>query len=78
MVVSLKAFARVIYNQDLTIHTDHLNLLYNKLPSQRNMRLRLLLEEYHPTLVHITGVDNDAAYALSRLGCIDKARDLIT
>ena len=34
IVQGLKAFSGVIRRQDLTIHTYHLNLLYNKLPSQ--------------------------------------------
>ena len=38
IVKGLKAFAGVIRGQDLTVHTDHLNLLYNKLPSQRMTR----------------------------------------
>ena len=38
-------------------------------------RWRLLLEEYHPKVVHIKGVDNDAADALSRLDITDKAND---
>ena len=36
----------------------------------------MLLEEYHPKVVHIKGVDNDAADALSRLDLIEKADDL--
>ena len=75
IVKGLKAFAGVIPGQDLTVHTDHLNLLYNKLPSQRMTRWRLLLEEYHPKVVHIAGVDNDASDALSRLDITDKAND---
>ena len=42
-VEGLKAFSGVIRGQDLTVHTDHLNLLYSKLPSQRMTRWRLLL-----------------------------------
>ena len=38
-------------------------------------RWRLLLEEYSPKVVHIAGVDNDAADALSRLDITDKAND---
>ena len=38
-------------------------------------RWRLLLEEYHPKVEHISGVDNDAADALSRLDITDKAND---
>ena len=72
IVEGLKAFAGVIRGQDLTVHTDHLNLLYSKLPSQQMTRWRLLLEEYHPKVVHISGVDNDAADALSRLDLTDK------
>ena len=72
IVEGLKAFAGVICSQDLTVHTDHLNLLYNKLPNQRMMRWRLLLEEYNPKVVHVAGVDNDAAGVLSILDLIDK------
>ena len=75
IVEGLKAFAGVIRGQDLTVHTDHLNLLYNKLPSQRMTRWRLLLEKYHPKVVHIAGLENDAADALSRLDITDKAND---
>ena len=63
IVKGLKAFAGVICGQDLIVHTDHLNLLYNKLPIQRMTRWRLLLEEYHPKVVHIKGEDNDEADA---------------
>ena len=76
IVEGLKAFAGVIRGQDLTVYTNHLNLLYNKLPSQRIMRWQLLLEEYHPKVVHIKGIDNDAADALSRLDLTDKSDDL--
>ena len=69
----LKAFSGVIRGQDSTVHTDQLNLLYNKLPSQQITRWRLLLEGYNPKVVHISGVDNDIADALSRLDLIDKA-----
>jgi hypothetical protein len=78
IVEGLKTFKGVIRGQDLTIHTDHMNLLYQKLPSQRMMRWRLLLEEFHPKVVHIKGIDNDAADALSRLDMTNKEYDLIT
>jgi hypothetical protein len=38
IVEGVKAFEGIILGQDLTIYTDHLNLLYQKLPSQRMMR----------------------------------------
>ena len=77
IIEGLKTFSGVIRGQDLTVHTDHLNLLYNKLPHQRMTRWRLLLEEYHSKLVHISGVDNNAVDALSRLDITDKANNAI-
>ena len=77
IVKGLKAFAGVICCQDLTVHTDSSNLLYNKLLSQKMMRWRLLLKEYNPKVVHSAGTDNDAADTLSRLDPTDKADDLI-
>ena len=78
IVEGLKAFAKVICCQEITVHTDHLNQLFNKLPSQHMMQWRLLLEKYHPQVVHIAGIDNDTVETLSRLDLIDKADDLIT
>ena len=76
IVEGLKAFTGVIRGQDLTVHTNHLNLLYNKQPSQRMMRWKLLLKAYHPKVVHIKGVNNNAADTLSRLDLIDKVDNL--
>ena len=77
IVEGLKAFDGMIRGMDLTVHTDHLNLLYQKLPSQRMMRWRLMMEEYHPKVVQIAGVDNDARDALSRLPMKEKSFDTI-
>ena len=66
IVEGLKAFEGMVKGFDLIIHTDHLNLLYNKLPSQRMTRWRLLLEEFHPKVKHIAGPKNEAADCLSR------------
>ena len=64
----LKAFDGVVRGtKKIIVHTDHLNLLYKVDPSQRMIRWRLLIEEYHPTFVHVKGKNNDAADALSRL-----------
>ena len=62
----LKVFKGMIKGFNLTIHTDHLNLLYNKLPSQQMTWWRLLLEEFHSKVKHITGTDNDAVDCLSQ------------
>ena len=36
-----------------------------------------MLEEWHPTIKHVAGVDNDGANALSQLDILDKLRDQI-
>lgn len=48
-------------DQLLVCHTDHLNLLYNKNPSQHMVWWRLLMEEDGPTVLHITNKDNTTA-----------------
>jgi hypothetical protein len=48
------------------VHTDHLNILYDKLSNDR-IRWRLLLEEYGPKYVHIAGKNNIVADGLLRL-----------
>ena len=65
IVEGFKAFEGILRGTEVTVHTDHMNLLYKSLPSQRMVRWRLLLEEFHPQFKHVTGVDNDATDALS-------------
>ena len=77
IVEGLKAFEGMIRGMNLTVHINHLNLLYQKLPNQRMMRWRLMMEEFNPKVVHIAGVDNDASDALSRLSMKKKAYDEI-
>ena len=77
MVEGVKAFEGMIRGFEVVLHTDHLNLLYNKLPNQRMTRWRLMLEEFHQKVVHVAGVDNKASDALSRLPMKRKAHDEI-
>ena len=74
IVEGLKAFEGMLYGQKITVHTDHLNLLYKNNPSQQ---LQLLLEEYGLTIVHIAGERNDAADALSRLPMSENHMDAV-
>jgi hypothetical protein len=78
IVEGLKAFDGVVRGMNITAHTDHLNLLYQNMPSQRMVRWRLMLEEFNPTIKHVAGKDNDAADALSRLEMKEKPYDTIT
>jgi hypothetical protein len=67
IVETLKEFRNILLGQKLIIHTDHMNILYGKLSNDRITRWRLLLEEYGPEYVHIKGIDNVVADALSRM-----------
>ena len=53
------------------IYTDHKNLTFNKLVSQKIMRWQLFIEEFHPTFHYVEGTDNVIADALSRLPKIE-------
>ena len=75
IVKGFKAFEGILRGTELTVYTDHLNLLYRNLPSQRMVQWRLLLKEYHLFFKHVAGVENAAADALSRLEMIFKASD---
>jgi len=66
IVETLKEFRNILLGQRLVVHTDHLNILYSKLPSPRIVRWRLLLEEYGATFEHVKGEDNVVADTLSR------------
>ena len=67
IVETLKEFKNILLGQKLIVHTDHKNLLYDKMSSDRIIRWRLLIEEYAPTFLHVKGEHNVVADALSRI-----------
>ena len=67
IVETLKEFRTLLWGQEIIVHTDHKNIIYGNLSNDRITRWRLILEEYGPTFVHVKGVDNVVADALSRL-----------
>jgi RNase H-like domain found in reverse transcriptase/Reverse transcriptase (RNA-dependent DNA polymerase)/Integrase zinc binding domain len=67
IVETLKEFQNILLGQKVVVHTDHLNLLYNKLASNRLIRWRMMLEEFGPKIEHVAGKNNVVADALSRL-----------
>ena len=67
IVEVLKEFRNILLGQELIVHTDHENLTYKNLNSERVMRWRLYIEEYSPQLTYIKGANNIVADALSRL-----------
>ena len=57
IVETPKEFKGMLWGQQLTVYTDHKNLMQDALglTSDRVYRWRLLLEEYGPTIVYIKG-----------------------
>jgi len=67
IIEMLKEFSNILLGYKIIVHTDHKNLLYSSLPTQRLQRWRMLIEEYDCTFVHVKGVDNVVADGISRL-----------
>ena len=67
IVETLEEFRNILLGQQIIVHTDHKNILYEKLSSDRIIRWRLLLEEYGPEYKHVKGQNNVVTDALSRM-----------
>ena len=67
VVETFKEFRSMLLGAVLHVHTDHRNLIYNTLHTQRLLRWRLYIEEYHPTFHYVKGTDNAIADSISRL-----------
>ena len=48
IVAYIKEFRNIILGHQVTVYTDHKNLTYNVLNTERVMRWRLILKEFVP------------------------------
>jgi hypothetical protein len=69
IVETLKEFKGMLWGQWVKVYTDHKNLIQDALgfTSDCVYQWRLLLEEYGPEIMHINGIHNSVANAISRL-----------
>ena len=52
---TLKEFRNILLGHQITVYTDHENLTYTFLNTERVMRWRLILKEFGPELKYIKG-----------------------
>ena len=63
----MQEFRSILLGADITVYTDHKNLIFENLQTQRVIRWRLYLEEFGPKLNYIQGKKNVIPDTLSRL-----------
>ena len=78
IVETLKEFRNILLGHKVVVHTDHKNIIYGNLNSDRVARWRLLLEEFGPEYVHVAGKDNVVADALSRMDMDDDSKAMVS
>jgi hypothetical protein len=69
IVETLKEFKGMLWGQRIMVYMDHKALIQDALglTSDRVYQWRLLLEEFGPKIMHIKGIQNTVAGAISRL-----------
>jgi hypothetical protein len=67
IVETLKEFKNILLGQKLVVHTDHQNLLNQKMSTNQIIQWRLHIEDFGPTYMKFKGEKNVITDALSRL-----------
>ena len=67
IVETLLEFRTFLWGCQIFVFSDHRNLTFDNLRSQRALRWRLIAEDFNITIIHRPGVANVGADALSRL-----------
>jgi TusA-related sulfurtransferase len=67
IVKTLKEFKGMLWGQQITVYTDHKNLMQDALglTSDRMYCWRLFIEECGPTIMYIKGIHNTVEDAIS-------------
>ena len=63
----LTYFRNILLFADITVYTDNRNIINDSDLTKRTERWKLILSEFKFKLIHISGIDNQPADALSRL-----------
>jgi len=67
IIETLVEYRTILYENKVLVFTDHRNVTFNCLSSQRALRWHLLAEEFNITLIFRPGASNLVADAISRL-----------